>query len=176
MMELETRFASVARGRSVFVTFEPKDFILALDYHVAFMAETNTFEVILRRGGCFEGAYRCIERFIEAKAERLDGLNSAPAGHLDLRNEMQYWMLERVYEQLWSDLESAITVKISSLERVRPGEGVLGEVVVETRTRSLMGLLAHLQQTNGEVRRGVLSPETIGLLKAVGLDVFSEAS
>ena len=88
---------------------------------------------------------------------------------------MQYWMLEKVYEQFRSDLESAIMNKISSLERVRPGEGVLGEVVVETRTRSLIGLLAHLQQGDGEVRRGVLSPQTIELLKDVGLDVFPRA-
>jgi len=175
MIELEARFAKAARGRTVAVRFEPKDFILANDYQVDFKADTKGFEVVLRRGGCFEGAYRCIERFIEAKAERLDELDSTPPGHLDLRTEMQYWMLERVYEQFRTDLESAIADKTSCLERTRPGEGVLGEVVVETRTRSLRGLVAHLQRADREVRRAVLSPQTIELLKNIGFDVFSEA-
>ncbi len=175
MVELEGRFAGVARGRTVSVRFEPKDFIRALDYQVSFKAETNTFEVLLRRGGCFEGAYRCIERFIEAKAERLDGVDGAAAGHLDLRCEMEYWMLEKVYEQFRLDLESAIAEKVAWLERVRPEKNAFGEVVVETRTRSLVGLLAHLQQADSEVRRAVLSSQTINLLKNIGLDIFSAA-
>ena len=173
--ELEARFGKVARGRAVIVRFEPKDFILALDYQVAFRAESNTFDVLLRRGGCFEGAYRCIERWIEAKAEQLDGINSVPPGNADFRHEMQYWQLEKIYEQFRSDLESALAEKVAWLERVRPGEGVLGEVVVEARALALVGLLAYLHHTDAEVRRGVLSPEAIELWKNIGLDVFTDA-
>jgi len=173
--ELQARFENVARGRTISVRFEPKDFILALDYEATYGPEANTFNVVLRRGGCFEGAYRCIERWIEAKAEQLDGVNSVPAGHLDLRNEMQYWGLEKIYEQFRSDLESAVAEKVSWLERVRPGEGALGEVVVEARVRSLVGLLAYLQRTDAEVRRGILSPGAIELWKSIGLDVFTKA-
>lgn len=174
--QLEARFAAAARGRRVFVKFEPKDFILPLDYQIALKEDTNAFEVTLRRGGCFEGAYRCVGRFIESKAEELDGINSTPSGHIDLRRFMQYWMLEKIYEQFRLDLESAVTEKVSWLENVRPGDGVLGEVVIEARTRSLIGLLAHLQHADFEVRRGVLSPHTIELLKSIGLDAFSEVS
>jgi hypothetical protein len=173
--ELESRFGNVARGRAVSVTFEPKDFILALDYKVSFRAETNTFDVVLRRGGCFEGAYRCIERWIEAKAEELDGINGVPAGHSDCRSEMAYWGLEKIYDQFRSDLDSAIAERVSWLELVRPGEGALGDVTIEARARSLVGFLANLERADAEVRRGVLSPETIQLLKTIGLDVFPEA-
>jgi|SRR5215813_10299817 len=165
--QLESRFACVARGRTVSVRFEPKDFILADDYHVAFNATTDTFEVVLRRGGCFEGAYRCIERFIEVQVEGLEGINSVAVDHLDLRRNMQYWMLEKVYEVFRSDLESAIATRVSWLERERPGENVLGEIVIETRTRSLVGMLAHLETADREVRRGILSPPTVELLKSI---------
>ena len=173
--ELETRFASVARGRSVSVTFEPKDSLLALDFTVAFQPETSTFEVVLRRGGCFEGAYRCIQRWIEAKAEQLDGINSVPTGHLDLRFTMAYWILEKTYEQFRSDLEAAVEEKVSWLKRVRPTEGVLAEVTIEARARSLIGFLANLERTDFEVRRGVHSPETIALCKAIGLALYPDA-
>lgn len=173
--ELETRFRNVARGRDAFVRFEPKDFILALDYEVAFQAETNTFEINLRRGGCFEGAYRCIERWIEAKSDEVDGIDSVPTDYVDLRKEMQYWLIEKIYEQFRSDVESAISEKASWLERVRPGDGVFGEVVVETRMRALVGLLAHLKHADNEVKRGIVSPETIRLWKNIGLDVFTSS-
>src|SRR5262245_32178290 len=127
MMELETRFKGVARGRSVSVEFESKYSLLGFDYQVAFEEKTNTFKVVLRHNGRFEGAYRCIERFIEAEAERLDGMDSVPDDHLDTRNEMMYRVTEKVYEQFRTDLESAITDKIWSLERVRR-ESVLGVV------------------------------------------------
>jgi hypothetical protein len=173
--ELETRFASVARGRVVSVTFEPKDFILARDFTVAFQPETSTFEVVLRRGGCFEGAYRCIQRWIEAKAEQLDGINSVPPGHLDLRSAMAYWMLEKNYEQFRSDLEAAVAEKVSWLERVRPSEGVVGEVTIEARVRSLAGFLDNLERVDVEVRRGVHSPETIKFCKTIEIDVYADA-
>ena len=129
----------------------------------------------LRRGGCFEGAYRCIERWIEANTEKIDGISSVPDGHLDLREEMQYWGLEKIYEQFRSDLESAITEKLSWLQNVKPGEGIMGEVAVEPRERSLVGFLTYLQRIDGEVRRGILSPEAIDLWKKIGLNVFTEA-
>ena len=168
--ELRDRFAGVARGRDAIVTFEPKDFVLALDYQVAFRAETSTFDVVLRRGGCFEGAYRCIERWIEAKAEQLDGIDSVPDDHVDLRGEMHYWIIEKIYDQFRLDLEAAVADRVSWLDRIRPGEGVLGEVVLEVRKQSLVGLLSHLQRTDQEVRRGILSLETIDLWKSLGLD------
>jgi hypothetical protein len=167
------RFEKVARGRTVLVEFEPRDSLLTPDYQVGFLPETNAFQVILRRGGCFEGAYRCLQRWIEANAEQLDGIDSVPAGHLDLRCELQYWILERIYEQFLSDLESTVNDKVSWLEQTRPGEGVLGEVTVEARTRALVGLQAHLQRTGTEVSRGVLAPETIELWKSIGFNLLT---
>jgi hypothetical protein len=98
-----------------------------------------------------------------------------PSGYLDLRQELQYWGLEKIYEQFRSDLESAVSEKVSWLERVRPSEDVGEEVVVEARVRSLVGLLAHLERVDAEVRRGVLSPLAIELWKNIGLDVVTEA-
>jgi hypothetical protein len=88
---------------------------------------------------------------------------------------MQYWVLEKIYEQFRSDLESAITEKVSWLEGATPGEGILGEVRVEARRRSLVGFLTYLQRIDNEVKRGVLSPEAIELWKKIGLNVFIEA-
>ena len=172
--ELERRFSSVARSRTVSVKFDPKDFILALDYKVSYKPTTNTFDVTFRSRGCFEGAYRCIERWIEAKAENLAGINTVPDGHLDLRKETEYWLLEKIYEQFRSDLKSAITEKVSRLEHVRPGEEILGEVTVEARGRSLVGFLTYMQHIDGEVRRGILSPEAMQLWKRIGINVFTE--
>jgi hypothetical protein len=174
-VELETRFARVARSRAVSVTVEPQDSILFQDYSVRFEAPTNSFQVTLRRGGCFEHAYRCIERFIEAKAEELDGINSIPAGHVDLRGERQYWMLEQVYDQFRIDLDSAIPDKLSSLDHSPPEQNVLDQVGIEMRMRALHGLIAYLNDADREVRRGVLSPKTVQLLKSIGLDVCGES-
>lgn len=174
MNELETRFALAARGRDVSVRLEAEDSILALDYSVAFKKEANSFEVLLRNGGCFEGAYRCIERFIEAAAEGLDGVNSVSEGHLDLRSNMQYWIPERIYDQFRSDLEAAVVERTSWLERTRPDKGAMGAVVIGARVRALLGLLTHLQRAHTEVRRAVLSPQTIRLWRDIGLNVFSE--
>ena len=176
MFDLEARFAKVSRGRPVFVKFDSQDFLFASDFQVAFKEDGNKFDVVLRRGGCFEGAYRCLERFIEAEAERIDGVDSAPPDHLDLRRCMEFWIIEKIYDQFVADLESAIADKVSWLEHTRPGEGMFGEVAVEARTRALLGLQAHLQCAHHEVRKGILSLETIRLLKAIGLDVFSENS
>ena len=89
---------------------------------------------------------------------------------------MQYWGLEKIYEQFRSDLQGAVYERIAWLEHTRPGEGVSGEVIVESRVCSLNGLLAYLKRADAEVRRGVLSPETVELWKNIGIDVFSDAS
>lgn len=172
---LAVRFRGAARGRPVAVRFEPTDFALALDWRVTFRPETDSFDVMIRRGGCFEGAYRSIERWIEAKAEHLDGIDDVAVGHLDLRSEMDYWAVERIYEQFRADLESAVADKVAWLQRVRPNEGILGEVTVEARASALAGVLGYLARADVEVRRGVLSPETIDLLKVIGLDVVPHA-
>jgi hypothetical protein len=170
---LEMRLAAVARGRAVSVTYEEQDFIMALDYKVAFDQGRNAFDVLLRRGSCFEGAYRCLERWIEATAEQLDGVDGAPPDHLDLRREMRYWMIERPYDQLRADLDSAISDRIAWLEQERPGEGVLGEVTIEFRASALRGFIARLQHIDCEVRRALLSPETVAFLKDIGIDLCS---
>src|SRR5688572_26159222 len=74
---------------------------------------------------------------------------------------MQYWMAETVYEQFRSDLASAVADRVSWLRRAQPGRGVAGEVVVEARERSLIGLLGLLGRVDAEVRRGILSPFAI---------------
>lgn len=167
--DLEARFAKVSRGRNVFVRFERTDSLLLKDYQVAFDQQTSAFNVVLRRGGCFEGAYRCIERWIEARAEGLEGIDSVPEGYIDLRSEMQYWMLERTYQQFRRDVESAVTEKAWSLGQAGPGENIAGEVVVEARKRSLVRLLAHLQGIDLQIERGVISPSTVELLKNLGM-------
>ena len=167
MSELESRFGKAARGRAVSVRPEPKHFLLARDYQVRFDADTNSFEVVLRPDGCFEGAYRCIERYIEAAAEVLDGVQSSPPGHLDFRGEMQYWMVENLYEQFRLDLEAAVAERTAWLERARPGEGEQGKIKVEARCCSLTGFLAGLHSIDREVRRAVLSPRTVDLLESI---------
>jgi hypothetical protein len=62
---------------------------------------------------------------------------------------------------------------VSSLERDRPDEFVHGKIKVEARVSALNGFLAYLQRkdlhrTDAEVDRGVLSPETVDLLKTLG--------
>lgn len=173
MDKLVERFSNVARGRTVSVSFEAEDAPWLDDYHVRFKADTNTIEVVFRRGGLFEGAYRVVERFVEATAERLDGIHSPPAGYLDLRCETYYWLFEQSYEQFRSDLNSAIAEKTSWLERERPGEDGIGGIRIEARTRYLVGLLTHLRNTDLEVRRAVLSPQTIALLRDIGFDLLS---
>ena len=92
--ELEARFGNAARGRAVIVRFESNAFILALDYEVVFRVESNTFDVLLIRGGCFEGAYRCIEKVYEqfrsdlesAVAERVSWLECNQSGRSEGKN------------------------------------------------------------------------------------------
>ncbi|HEX5438959.1 MAG TPA: hypothetical protein VFW98_17540 [Gemmatimonadaceae bacterium] len=174
MSELETRFGKVARGRAVSVTDEPHDSILAYDYHVRYSSETNTFHVLLRRGGYFDGAYRCIERWIEAEAERLDGIDSVAADHVDFRRQMQYWGVEEIYEHFRSDVDSAIGEMVSWLTTTQ-GEHTSGGLSAEARAHALSGLLAYLRRIDAEVRHGVLSPRAIELWKSIGLDVFPPA-
>lgn len=174
MDDLQARLERVSRGRAVSVRFDSQDFIFAYDYHASYDPERDAFDVVLRRGGRFEGAYRCLGRWIEWKAERLDGIDAAPAGYADLRREMLYWGLEKIYEQFRSDLDAAIGEKVSWLRRARPNEGVVGDITVEVRERSLVGLLAYLDRIDAEVRRGVLSPAAVELWKEIGLDVFTE--
>jgi hypothetical protein len=66
---------------------------IALDYTVSFDRPSDSFRVLCRKGGCFEGAYRCLERWIESKAEELDGLRTVPDSSLDFRRVMNYWWL-----------------------------------------------------------------------------------
>jgi len=170
MPEIANRLSHFSRGRPVEAHFEDQDFVLALDYEVSFDSTSNTFWALFRRGGCFEGAYQCIERWIESKAEQLDGLQTAPDNALDLRKDMHYWVFERVYEQFRQDVQMGIASAIDQIERIRPNEGVPGEVTVEARLGRLRAVPLIFALADEEVRRGVLSPQTVGLLKAIGLD------
>jgi hypothetical protein len=171
MPELSARLRRFSRGRPVDAHFENQDFILALDYTVSYDCSSDSFRVLCRKGGCFEGAYRCLERWIESKAEQLDGLPTVPDGFLDLRKDMTYWTLERIYEQIRQDVERAVTSTIEWIERTRPNEGVFGEVTIETRLKGLRGIPLMFSQADDEVRRGVLSAQTITLLRQIGIDL-----
>lgn len=153
------------------MAFEPKDFLFAHDYAVRYISAADVFDVAFRRGGCFEGAYRCIERFIEAKSEEFDGLDTVPTGHLDLRRDMQYWMFELVYDRFLDDVDAALAERVAWLERTRPGEVVAGDVRIEVRSRMLAGVRSYLDKMNHEVRRGCLSPRTLRFLKQAGYDL-----
>ena len=171
MPDLAERLSRYSRGRTVEAHFEDQDSILALDYIVSYEPGSDTFHVVCRRGGCFEGAYRCLERYIESKAERLDCLQTVPDGSRDLREEMQYWILERVYERIRQDVQIAITSALERIERERPDEGCFGKVTVEVRLRGLRGILSLFARADEEVRRGVLSAQTIALLRQLGIDL-----
>jgi hypothetical protein len=49
------------------------------------------------------------------------------------------WLLEKIYEQFRSDLESAVGEKVSWLEQVRPGEGAFGEITADERRAGRIG-------------------------------------
>jgi hypothetical protein len=91
--QLTNRFASAARGRNVAVDYIDGQYAYFAEYDYAanFEVESSTFRIYLTERGCFEGAYRCIYRWIEAKAEQLDGINSVPTGYVDARCIMDWW-------------------------------------------------------------------------------------
>ncbi len=168
--EIERRFEAVSRGRPVEVSSRENTF-LNLDYEVVYQKATDSFQVEFTHHGHFEGAYRSIERWIRAKAERLDDMFVDPlVGYVDFRKDMSfYWILEKSFDTYYGDLCEAVARQIKFLEEVRPGENMMGEVVIESRVRALTGFLSRVEQIAKEVHRGLLSPDAIGLLRDIGL-------
>lgn len=169
MSDLQVRLERVSRGRPVSVTVDPMDVVFAPDYNVSFQEDSNSFEVVLRRGGCFEGAYRCVERFIEAQSELLDGIDTVPHDFVDLRSHMQYWILESFYEQFRTDLQAAISRQAADLRTTGHGNASSALVSIPARVDTLNALEAFLAPADKEIRHGVLSPRTVELLNALGL-------
>ena len=168
--DIKHRFEAISRGRPVEVNSREST-LLKVDCQVAYQEATDSFHVEFTHHGHFEGAYRSIERWILAKAERLDEVfGDALVGYVDFREEMSfYWKLEKSFDTYHGDLREAVARQIQWLEEVRPGENMLGEVVIKSRVRALTGFLCRVEQLAKEVHHGLLSPDAIGLLRDIGL-------
>jgi hypothetical protein len=168
---LQRRCEAVARGRKVSVVCDPKELITEPDYTVEYSPPSDSFAVQLRPGGCFDGAARCIERWIAAEAERLDGHHAVPAGYIDLRQELDYWAVENLYAQFRSDLELALNGTVSWLQRDTPPAAVFLPPRPEVRQRALRGLQDYVDQIDAEVASAVLSPMTVSMLRRLGFEM-----
>jgi hypothetical protein len=166
---LKERLEQVSRGRPVTVTAVP-DHLLKRDDGVSFDPETDAYFVELTGGGCFEGAYRFLERWIARHALELDGVFVPPPDdHLDLTKEALYWMLERHSDQLLADLEQAVARYSRYLEEEMYYVPKLGDVMIEARVAALLGLLNHFDTARQEIHSAVLSPHTVEVLRAAGV-------
>src|SRR5207249_2351992 len=86
--ELRERFRRVAGRRDVDLRYETAGRLFSYDYQVVYDEETAIFRVMLKPGGCFEGAYRFIERWITRRAQQLDGTYAQPPpGYQDCRDD-----------------------------------------------------------------------------------------
>lgn len=172
MSDLQKRFESVARGRTVNIMEGPNS-ILNNDYEVAFDDASNSYRVEFTRNGWFEGAYRFVERWIKRHAEELDGVPlQIPVGHSDHRDEAMFWIVEHLTDCHIDDCQTALESQIQYLLSERPMEGVAGEITVEARINALRRILSYLQTIKKEVHSGVLSPKSIEFLTLIGLDCF----
>lgn len=172
--DLRARFARVSRGRKVVVSSRESRW-RSSDYQVEYEENDDTFCVTFTYQGHFEEAYRCVERYIAARAERLDGVYSpAPEGYLDFREDIGLWPLERVVRQIGTDVRSALIARIEELERDRPGEDQIGEITIEIRTDALRALVAHGDTMLDEVRVGLLSQAVWSFLRDIGVLEKSE--
>lgn len=167
--DLKERLERVSRGRLVTVTAVPNH-LLKLDYNVSFDQETDGYFVELTNGGYFEGAYRFLERWIARHALELDGaLVPPPDDHLDLTKEPLYWMLERHCDQLFADLEQAVARYSRYMEEEMYYVPQRGDIMVEVRAATLRSLVNHFDTVRQEIRRAVLSPHTVEVLRAAGV-------
>ena len=166
---LKERLEQVSRGRLVTVTAVP-DHLLKRDYKVSFDPETDGYFVELTNGGRFEGAYRFLERWIARHALELDGVFLPPPDdHLDLTKEPLYWILERHSDQLFADLEQAVTRYSRYMEEEMYYVPQFGDVMLEARVAALLGVVNHFDTARQEIRRAVLSPHTVEVLRAAGV-------
>lgn len=162
---------TVAHGRAVRVVCDPHEVITEPDYAVQHDDASDSFVVQLRPGGCFEGAARGIKRWIAAEAERLDGQQTVPPDHIDLRQALDYWAVENLYAQFRSDLELALNATVSWLQRDAPQAAVFPPPRPEVRQQALLGLQAYVEQIDTEVRSAVLSPMTVAMLRRIGIEL-----
>jgi hypothetical protein len=167
--DVRARFERAARGRHV--TMESiLNRLLTPDFDVRYDDEHDAFLVAFTDAGCFEEAYRFIERWIERRALELDGeYMPPPADHADFTTRAAYWPLERCSEQLFADLEAAVESFAQSLEGKHDRSLQLGDVLPESRIAALRGLVRHFDHARQEIRRAVLSPHTMKILSEARL-------
>lgn len=167
--ELAARFESASRGRDVRVRSGSNQ-IFSKDLSVRYDEPSDAYVVEFTDAGCFEEAFRYLERWIARHAAVRDGTYEAPpADHVDCTQEAAYWMLERQADQMFADLQSAVERYCHYLENETYYVPRTGDVVIETRTAFLRGLLAHYDSVRGDVRRAVLSPHSLEVLQGAGL-------
>jgi hypothetical protein len=162
---LQARLEGVSRGRRVTIEAGPAD-LLARDFSVDFDDESGEYRVQLTSAGHFEEAYRFLERWIARDAQRRDGVYEPPPDdHFDLSTEGWYWMLERSSDRLFSDLEDAIRRHCEYVANEMYYQPAIGDILIERRVESLRGLLRYFDHCRSEIRRAVLSPHTVDVLR-----------
>ena len=87
-------------------------------------------------------------------------------------------MVQRNLRTVPDNVESAVNDRVFSwLDVVRPRKSrPWRSWTLKPAHVHLIGLLAHLQVANSDVRQAILSPSTITLMKDIGLDVFSQSA
>ena len=144
--------------------------LFSKDFSVRYDEPSDTYVVELTEEGCFEEAFRYLERWIAQHAAVRDGTYEAPpADHVDYTREAAYWMLERQADQMFADLQNAVERYCHYLENEMYYVPRTGDVVIETRTECLRGLLAHFDPVRGDIRRAILSPHSVEVLQDVSL-------
>jgi hypothetical protein len=167
--QLVARLEKVSRGRRVSIEAGPPGF-LEKDFAVRFDPDAGEYRVQLTGDGHFEESYRYLERWIARDAERRDGLYELPPDdHVDLTDAGMYWMLERSSDRLFGDLQEAIARHCEYLQNELYYMPKTGDVVIERRIEGLRGLIRHFDSARTEIRRAVLSPHTVDVLRSAHL-------
>ncbi len=171
---LKERFEKASRGREVKI-MEKQNTPLATDYSVCFKPEENCYHVEFTSQGYFEGAYCFLEQWIRTHAEQIDGVyKEPPPDHLDIRGHGLYGLLVMFFDQFMVDFQTAIDRQINVLNAERP-EPEIGVGSIKMRTKALQGIRKHFVPFETEVHSGVLSPQTIRLLKNMGLPITEDS-
>lgn len=166
--QVAERLRKASGGRAVTIRETPSA-PLSRDFRVCYDDDCG-YIVEFTEAGCFEEAIRFCERWISRDVARREGIfRPPPADFLDFTDEPQYWMLERHADRLFADLDDALRrhADFMSNEMYYMPRG--GEVVLEQRVAALLGLQSHFDGARAEIRKAVLSPQTVLVLQDAGI-------
>jgi len=167
--DLSTRLSRSSRGRAVTVR-NAQNTLIVRDFSVEYHEQSDAYVVQISDAGCFEEAFRFLERWIARDAARRDGAYQPPPDdHVDYTDEAMYWMVERHSDRVFKDLECAVSRYCDDLENEKYYVLRTGEIVIEQRVAALRGLLLHFDSTRHDVSHAVLSPHTVEVLRCAAL-------